>query len=206
MSASWSSTARKLARVSCRWSTSSFRSAENCSRASAWWAASFSPRALMAPRLAFVVTATSLSRWSMPATLVVSSSICEPCRSTRCPSAPTAASTARLVRPVGFDSRNTCFKIGQRGHDQILSSPTDRADRQKMRPEAQLTVLMHRSRQVRPDSEVDARRFVVPMRAIPPSNTGRPMPPESAPIQLALGNRRTTTCLHCAVPSVSGRR
>ena len=29
-----------------------------------------------------------------------------------------------------------------------------------------------------------------------------PMPPEPAPIQLALCNRRTTTCLHCAVPSV----
>ena len=33
-----------------------------------------------------------------------------------------------------------------------------------------------------------------------------PMSPEPAPIQLALCNRRTSTCLHCAVPSVVGRR
>ena len=37
-------------------------------------------------------------------------------------------------------------------------------------------------------------------------NARWPMPPEPAPIQLALCNRRTTTCLHCAVPSISGRR
>jgi PIN domain len=40
----------------------------------------------------------------------------------------------------------------------------------------------------------------------PSSNARWPMPPEPAPIQLALCNRRTTTCQDCAVPSVSGRR
>jgi hypothetical protein len=40
----------------------------------------------------------------------------------------------------------------------------------------------------------------------PSSNARWPMPPEPAPVQLALCNRRTTTCLHCAVPRISGRR
>jgi hypothetical protein len=33
-----------------------------------------------------------------------------------------------------------------------------------------------------------------------------PMPPDTGPIQLALCNRRTTTCLYCTVPRISGRR
>ena len=45
-----------------------------------------------------------------------------------------------------------------------------------------------------------------PRSARTSSNARWPMPPEPAPIQLALCNRRTTTCLQCAVPSVFGRR
>jgi hypothetical protein len=35
-----------------------------------------------------------------------------------------------VVGPIGFQDRNTCFKIGQRGHDLIVTLPADFPNRQ----------------------------------------------------------------------------